>query len=367
MAGSDGCTGSQIWDEESQQCVVPPNDGGFDVDPPSGEFEQGGCPEGQLYVPADQSGSGVAECTDGFSVPSTESNVSDWQFGGLGLEDIENTPTTWEYADGHWMLTGSSWNVTDEFLAEGGIHTLGSEGILEWLAQEGFGEDVTQEQYDYMQTFGDIGEALAFDQSQIDELGIGFAMQEDAMYSEFQEWESGAEDMLWASTENFNTLAQQQLDAFELANTERRSQEKKNTADLRRSALQGLATTRRSSARSGISSGMGSTNALDSFMSQSREQALGSRAAQEDYLTSVTSTESQLAFNTEQAQTAYNNESVAKTLANENAMTQMNYDFAAQASSAYDDWYTSLVGMAGAYFQTARSGEEDFDLFGTGG
>jgi|21_taG_2_1085346.scaffolds.fasta_scaffold00114_11 hypothetical protein len=331
-------------------------------------------PSGDCNMEGDPNVGGTNDTTDeGDSTLEGGTFNNDWQFEGLDLDDIEHTPTTWE--------TGSSWNVTDEFLAQDGIHTFNSEEILAWLGQEGFGDDITQAQSDYMQTFGDIGEHLAFDQSQIDELGIGFAMQEDAMVSEYAAWEEGAHAMLFGegwnasmgsdaiggAIGNMKALAQQELDAFELANTERRSQEKKATADLRRSALQGLATTRRASARSGISSGMGSTKGLDSFVSKSREQSVGSRAAQKDYLASVTSIETQRNFNVQSAIDTFTNEQSAKRLANENAMTQMNYDFAAQASSAYDDWYSSLVGMAGAYFQTAASDGENFDLFGTGG
>ena len=315
----------------------------------------------------------------------TESEDNPWQFEGLDLDDIQHTPATGE--------TSSSWDVTDEFISEGGAHTYDSDGIIDWLYTQGFGTDdlglnesgQTANEW-FTEEFGNLGDILAFDQSEIDDLGIGFAMQEDAMSSEYQQWESGAHDMLYgegydpssmSSDEiggaigNMKTLAQQQLDAFDLANTERKSQEKKNTADLRRSALQGLATTRRASARSGISSGMGSTRALDSFMSQSREQSVSSRAAQKDYSTSVTSTQNQLNFNVQSAMDSFTNEQASKQLSNENAMTQMNYDFAAQASSAYDNWYNSLVGMTGAYFQdTAFDGDTgmvSFDLFGTGG
>ena len=375
MAG--GCPGSQIWDEELQQCVVPPNDGGFDADTPGDEsgdesgdeFGQGGCPEGQLYVPADQSESGVPTCIPN---PQDEINTgsgqsSEWQFQGMDTSDIEHTP--WDDS-GEPLGADSSWDVTSDFLGEGGIHTYGAEGIIEWLATQGFGDDsdaVTWFVDEYGGAGDNLGELLAFDQSEIDDLGIGFAMQEDAMMEEYTQWHAGADAILGAATSNFETLAQQQLDAFDLANQERISEQKRSTAELRKTALQGLASSRRASARSGIASGMGSTKGIEDFIGKSREQSVAARAAQQDYLSSVKSTEEELDFNITQATVAFESENAAKQLANQNAMTQMSYDFAQQASSAYEDWYQGLVGMTGAYFQDTQFGDTDFDLFGTGG
>lgn len=332
--GWQGCTGSQVWDEELQQCVVPTDDEDLTPD-----------------VPNEDSSGIVWGMDDEGNFTAYNPNQNEWQFQGLDLNQI--TP---------------SWNVSEDFINQGGIHTYDSEGIIEWLANQGFGDDQEGDATAwFIEEFGSLGDILAFDQSQIDELGIGFAMQEEAMQSEFDQWQVSANTMLDSSIENFQTLASQQLEAFNLSNEERIRQERMNAADLRRSALQGLATTRRASARSGISSGMGSTKALDNFLTQSREQAITSRAAQDDYLSQITSTEEQRDFNIEQAEMGYENQLASQTLANENTLEQMQYDFTAQASSAYESWYQNLIGMTGAYFQDTSFGDMDFDLFGTGG
>ena len=292
-----------------------------------------------------------------------------WQFEGVDLEDIAHSP--WEGDAGGSQ--GSQWGMSSDFFSEGGLHTLGGDDLIQWLGQQGFSDSIGGLNW-FMEEFGDssIGDTLAFDPSDITELGTSFAMQEDAMFGEYSEWESGQVDILEESAANFQTLAQQQLNAFDLANQERRANERQTTADMRRQALQGIATTRRASARSGLSSGMGSTRALDSFMNQSRQQAAGSRAAQQDYLSQVTSTEEQRDFNISQATAGFEAEQASKVLGMENQLEQMQYNFASGASNIYDDWYSNLVGMTGSYFANTGFEEEDgtitnFDLFGTGG
>tara|TARA_R100001594_G_scaffold144981_1_gene194637 strand:+ start:496 stop:1533 length:1038 start_codon:yes stop_codon:yes gene_type:complete len=299
----------------------------------------------------------------------TETGMSEWGFEGVDFEDV-----TVDVGE-----DGVQFGLTDDFM-DWDIdtpHTLAGSGpgsIMHWIGEQGFqGTTEASTIYEnidwFVEQWGSLGGTLAFDPSGIEDITEGANLGASALMGEISEWEKGQRDILYGTDdtvgaiENIQTLAQQQLEAFSLAEQERQVMQRKSTADLRRQALQGIAATRRTSAGRGLASGMSGGRDLDTFLTASRETSIGAREARKDYLSNISATETQRDFNVAQAETTFMNELEAKELAASNELTQMTYDYRADVEAEYEDWYSNLINTISTQFPVGDTVSEAGDTF----